>query len=100
MLEAYRANALFDAHGDGPEFGYPFFPDEAADPGQVMAERTEWRIWLTNDWVSTFGQEPKRGKGPKVGPPVHGDFVQGDFTVTGTNELWLADMSEHRKLEC
>lgn len=31
--EAYRANALFDAHRDDPEFGYRFLVDEAADAG-------------------------------------------------------------------
>ena len=31
VLEAYRANALFDAHTDDPEFGYRYLVDEAAD---------------------------------------------------------------------
>ena len=43
-LEAYRANALFDAHRDDPEFGYRFLVAEAGDAGQPMAERTAWRI--------------------------------------------------------
>jgi len=30
---------------------------------------------------------------------VHDDLVQRDFTATATNELWLADISEHRTLE-
>src|SRR5699024_2762536 len=29
VVEAYRANALFDAHQDDPEFGYRFLADEA-----------------------------------------------------------------------
>src|SRR5690606_1528152 len=33
LVEAYRANALFDAHGEDPEFGYRFLFDEAADAG-------------------------------------------------------------------
>ena len=32
-LEAYRANALFDAHRDDPEFGYRFLVAEAGDAG-------------------------------------------------------------------
>ncbi len=99
LVQAYRANALFDAHADDPEFGYRFLADEAADAGQVMAERTAWRICSTNGWFSTFGKKPKRGKGRKVGPPVHDDLVQRDFTAAGANELWLADISEHRTLE-
>lgn len=48
LNEAYRANALFDAHGDDPEFGFRFLADGAADAGQVMARRTAWRICSTN----------------------------------------------------
>ena len=40
LVEAYRAKALLEAHGDDPEFGYRFLADEAADAGEVMAERT------------------------------------------------------------
>ena len=45
LVQAYRANALFDAHGDDPEFGYRFLADEASDVGEVMAELTAWRIF-------------------------------------------------------
>ena len=38
--QAYRANALVDAHRDDPEFGYRFLVDEARTAGQPMAERT------------------------------------------------------------
>ena len=38
LLEAHRANALFDAHHDDPEFGYRFLADEAREAGQVMAQ--------------------------------------------------------------
>lgn len=40
LEEAYRANALFDAHRDDPEFGYRYLLDEARDAGQAMAART------------------------------------------------------------
>ncbi len=33
-VEAHRANALFDAHVDDPEFGYRFLADEARRPGR------------------------------------------------------------------
>jgi len=95
LTEAYRANALFDAHRDDPEFGYRFLLDEAADAGQVMAARTAWRICASNGWFSAFGKKPARGKG-KAGPPVHDDLVQRQFTATGANELWLGDITEHR----
>jgi len=99
LVEAYRANVLFDAHEDDPEFGYRFLVDEARDAGEVMAERTAWRICSTNGWFSAFGKKPKRGKSTKAGPPVHDDLVQRDFTATSANELWLADITEHRTLE-
>lgn len=48
LAEAYRANALFDAHRDDPEFGHRFLVDEARTAGQAMAERTGWRICRDN----------------------------------------------------
>jgi len=95
LAEAYRANALFDAHRDDPEFGYRFLVAQAGDAGQPMAERTAWRICSTNGWWSAFGKR-KRGKNGKVGPPVHDDLVGRDFTADAPNQLWLADITEHR----
>jgi putative transposase len=40
LAQAYRANALLDAHRDDPEFGYRFLLDEAREAGEVMAART------------------------------------------------------------
>ncbi len=44
LVAAYRANALFDAHRDDPEFGYRYLHDEAGAAGEVMCERTAWRL--------------------------------------------------------
>ncbi|WP_434175735.1 IS3 family transposase [Brachybacterium conglomeratum] len=94
LVEAYRANALFDAHRDDPEFGYRFLVGEAAEAGEVMCERTAWRICRDNQWWSVFGK--KRGKnGKRPGPPVHDDLVKRDFTADDVNELWLTDITEH-----
>ena len=38
LVGAYRANALFDAHKDDPEFGYRYLFEEARDAGEPMAE--------------------------------------------------------------
>jgi putative transposase len=92
-VEAYRANALFDAHTDDPEFGYRYLVEEARIAGEPMAERTAWRICTDNGWWSVFGK--KRGKNGKVGPPVHDDLVERDFTAEEPNQLWLADITEH-----
>ena len=94
VREAYRANALFDAHTDDPEFGYRYLVDEAADAGEPMAARTGWRICADNRWWSVFGK--KRGKNGKVGPAVHDDLVERDFTADAPNRLWLTDITEHR----
>lgn len=93
-VTAERANALFDAHRDDPEFGYRFLVDEAEAAGHPMSTRTAWRICCANGWWSSFGK--KRGRsGKKPGPPVHDDLVQRDFTADAVDELWLTDITEH-----
>ena len=102
-VEAHRANALFDAHADDPEFGYRFLADEARQAGQPMAERTAWRICADNGLWSRFGK--KRGRnGKKPGPPVHDDLcavtdekgrTRHEFTANKPNELWIGDITEH-----
>ncbi|WP_190090499.1 IS3 family transposase [Streptomyces melanogenes] len=91
--EAARANALFDAHREDPEFGYRFLADEARNLGAGMADRTAWRICRDSRWWSVFGK--KRGRTKKAGPPVHDDLVRRDFTATGPNQLWLTGITEH-----
>lgn len=101
--EAYRSNALFDAHKDDPEFGYRYLLDEARDAGEPMAARTAWRICSDNGWWSAFGK--KRGKnGKKPGPPVHDDLcavtdekgrIRHEFKAQAANELWIGDITEH-----
>ena len=107
LIEAYRANALFDAHKDDAEFGHRLLADEASDVGEKMADRTAWRICRDNGWWSAFGK--KRGKnGKKPGPPVHDDLcavrdekgrLRHEFTADGPNQLWLTDITEHRTVE-
>ncbi len=103
LVAAHRANALFDAHRDDPEFGYRFLLDEARDAGQVMAARTAWRLCSQAGWWSAFGKKRGRG-GKKAGPPVHDDLLavtdangwtRHEFTAQHPNQLWLADITEH-----
>jgi transposase InsO family protein len=98
LVGAHRANALFDAHRDDPEFGYRFLADEARDAGVSMSARTAWRICSQNRWWSVFGKKRARS-GKKAGPPVHDDLVRREFTAGAPNELWLADITEHRTKE-
>lgn len=103
IRQAYRANALFDAHRDDPEFGYRLLVDEAREVGQVMADRTAWRLCSANSWWSVFGK--KRGKNGKPGPAVHDDHctvtdelgrTHHQFKADGPNQLWLTDITEHK----
>ena len=107
VVEAYRANALFDAHRDDPEFGHRLLADEARDAGESMTDRTAWRIASANGWWSAFGKKRGRG-GKRPGPPVHDDLctvtgengrVRHEFTAEGPNELWLTDITEHKTSE-
>jgi transposase InsO family protein len=98
LAQAYRADALFDAHRDDPEFGYRFLVDEAAANGQLMTAGTAWAICSANQWWSAFGK-PRRGKGGRPGPPVHDDQVNRIFTAAAPNQLWLTDITAHRTAE-
>jgi transposase InsO family protein len=107
VVEAYRSNALFDAHRDDPEFGHRLLADEARDVGEKMADRTVWRIASENGWWSAFGK--KRGRnGKKPGPAVHDDLctvtdekgrTRHVFAADRPNQLWLTDISEHKTAE-
>lgn len=103
LEQAYRADGLFDAHRDDPEFGYRFLADEARAAGQAMADRTAWKICSQLGWFSAFGK-PRGKNGKKPGPPVHDDLcavvdekgrVRHQFTAAAPNELWLSDITEH-----
>lgn len=106
MVEAYRANALFDAHKNDPEFGHRLLADEARAAGEVMADRTTWRIASSNGWRGMFGK--KRSKARKPGPPVHDDLcavtdehgrTRHVFAAERVNQLWLVDITEHKTAE-
>lgn len=42
--DAHVTNALIDAHGDDPEFGYRFLTDELEHAGRPVNERRVWRL--------------------------------------------------------
>ena len=93
LSAAYRANALFDAHRDDPEFGYRFLVDEAREAGEPMAERTAWRICSELGWWWVFGK--KRGKTARS--PVRRSMttvVLWSMTSTVTRHEFTADCPE------
>lgn len=87
LTQAYRANALHDAHLEDPEFGYRFLADEAKSLGEPMCDRTAWRLCHDQRWWSAFGKKQARGKNRQPGPPVHDDLVQREFVAAAPNEL-------------
>ena len=105
--QAHRANALFDAHRDDPEFGYRYLHEEAAAAGVSMAARTAWKLCSVNAWWSAFGK--KRGRsGKRPGSPVHDDLLaivdehgvtRHEFVAERPNQVWLSDITEHRTNE-
>ncbi len=97
--ETYRANVLYDAHRDDPEFRHRSLADEAREEGESMSDRTAWKITSENGWWSTFGKKKARGKGKKPGPPMRDDLVQREFTADPPNRLWLTDITEHKTVE-
>lgn len=66
LTRAYRANALYDAHVNDPEFGYRFHLDEVQNAGEVMSERTAWKICRDNGWWSVFGKKSRGNTGDQV----------------------------------
>lgn len=98
-VEAHRADALFDAHRDDPEFGYrsPSFVmvDEARENGQQMVDRTACRTCSANRWWSVFGKRKPYGKARKASASAHDDLVGRGFTAPAPNRLWLTDITEH-----
>jgi putative transposase len=96
--EAYLANAIHDTHLDDPEFGYRFLADEVRLADHDVSDRVVWRICRDNQWWSVFGK-PNLGKASRPGAPSHDDLVRRDFTADAPNQLWLADITEHRSAE-
>ena len=96
--EAYLANAVFDAHRDDPEFGYRFLADEVRHAGHDVGDRTVWRIASENGWWCSFGKKKTR-KTSAPATAAHDDLVRRHFAADGPNQVWVADLTEHRSDE-
>jgi transposase InsO family protein len=94
LADAYVTNALIDAHGDDPAFGYRFLADELERAGIAVGERRVWRLCSQQRLWSTTVRKGRRGKG-KPGPAVHDDHLQRDFTAPAPNCKWVTDITEH-----
>jgi transposase InsO family protein len=94
LADAYVTNALIDAHGDDPAFGYRFLAYELERAGIAVGERRVWRLCSQQRLWSTTVRKGRRGKG-KPGPAVHDDHLQRDFTAPAPNCKWVTDITEH-----
>ncbi len=91
--DAHAINALIDAHGDDPAFGYRFLADELARAGIAAGERRVWRLCSQQRLFSSTVRKGRRGKRP--GPAVHDDHLRRDFTADQPNRKWVTDITEH-----
>ena len=91
--DAHAINALIDAHGDDPAFGYRFLADELERAGITVGERRAWRLCSQQGLWSTTVRKGRRGK--RSGPAVHDDHLRRDFTADGPNRKWVTDITEH-----
>ena len=99
LEDAYVTNALIDAHGDDPEFGYRLLADEVASAGLVAGERRIWRLCSQQKLWSTTVRKGRRGAGKSPGPAVHDDHVQRKFTAQRPDQVWVTDITEHPTAE-
>ncbi len=95
LEDAYLTNALIDAHGDDPEFGYRFLADELERAGHDVGERRVWRLCSQQRLWSTTVRKGRRGTGKWPGPAVHDDHVRRDFTAAEPDQVWVTDITEH-----
>ncbi len=99
LEDAYLTNALVDAHGDDPEFGYRFLADELERAGHRARERRVWRLCSQQKLWSATVRKGRRGSGKTPGPAVHDDLVQRDFTAPAPDKVWVTDITEHPTAE-
>ena len=97
--EAWLANALFDAHRDDPEFGYRFLAYELRTAGHEVGDRTVWRLCRANGWWCSFGKPRRNRKTTAPATAAHDDLVRRQFCAEGPNQVWVADLTEHRTAE-
>ena len=61
-----------------------------------MADRTAWRICSDNGWWSAFGKKKAAARTARPARRSTTTWCSREFTADGPNELWLADITEHR----
>ncbi len=87
---AYRADALFDAQRDDPEFSYRYLVEEAATP-MAIAPPSGFAHRTAVECVRKKAEQERQ-----AWAAGHDDLVERDFTADALNTLWLSDITEHR----
>jgi hypothetical protein len=67
--DAYLTNALIDAHGDDPEFGYRLLSDELVRLGAGVGERRVWRLCSQQKLWSATVRKGRRGRPAALAHP-------------------------------
>ena len=108
VVEAYRANALFDARQDDPSCGHRLLADEARDAGEGMSARTAWRIASAERLVERVRQNPT-ATARNPAQPFMTTSAPSSMRTAGPDtcstrgrvrtELWLTDITEHKTAE-
>ena len=75
LQDAYLTDALLDAHGDDPEFGYRFLADELEPAGLTVGERRVCRLCSRQRIWSTTVRKRRRGSGTRPAPAVFDDHI-------------------------
>ena len=79
---------------DDPEFGYRLLADEARARGEMMSDRTAWKITSSNKWWSVFGKNEETRVPSRVLPFMMTDALE--WMLMGrsvTNSLLVGSMS-------
>jgi hypothetical protein len=97
LEDAQVINALVDAHGDDPAFGYRFLVDELERAGIDVGESQVWRLCSQQRLRSTAVRKGRKGKRSR--PAVHDDQIRTDFTEAEPNRNWVTDITEHLTVE-
>lgn len=92
--DVHLINAARDIPADDPAFGYRFIADELRACGTTAGENSVSRLRSPEHIWSVFAK--RRGLNHRSGPPVHDDLVQRQFSAQAANQVWLADITEHR----
>jgi transposase InsO family protein len=93
--DAHLVDAAREIHAGDPAFGYRFIADALEDDHGIKAsENRVARLCSSHGIFSILAK--RKGRRPRPKEPVHDDLVRREFSARGPNELWLADITEHR----